>query len=398
MRILRASRVPNSRRVVCCATVLRMALTFSLAMVQVTLAMAQGRADRDVLYHPTPENTPEVTDPRFILKIKEGVELLPEADFTSVTIGVDDGEYDEMFGSLQELAIVGDGTFLTVDQANFEVRAYDYDGTLLGSFGKAGEGPGEFSSRGPERIEVTDDGNTACVLDYYFVNCFERVGKGQFVPKRKIPVQIWATDMCIMGGHIYMVGYQGYEPEEDRIGVIHKFDLEGNPVLSFGAPYKASHRYHVAQLSRRGTIACSEQHGLVGLIRMDMPILTAYTSNGEIAWRVKFDDVEPIKMRTGFSEGNPYYGFKRREPGESELDALFTDAAGDFYVHFSTFVAEAEDEPKKGPFFRIAGQTGEGEYLGGTERVVGITGDYVFTMRTHPFSQVQVHKRSQSSR
>ena len=394
---MRATKVFISRRVVRRAAVLPIALTLSLAVVQVTLPTAQGQVARDVLFHPTPENTPEVTDPRFILKAEEGVAMLPEADYTSASVGVDEGEYDEMFGTLEDFAIVGDGTFLTVDQSNFEMRAYDYSGALLGSVGAPGAGPGEFGSRGPERIEVTDDGKTACVFDYDFVNCFERVAKGQFVPKQKFHVQIWATDMCIMGGHIYMLGHRSYEPEEDRIGAIHKFDLEGNPVQAFGEPYKASHRYHVSKLSREGRLACSERHGLVGLIRMNMPILTTYTSDGEIAWRVKFDDVKPMKLMTGFSEGSAFYTSKPPKKGESAFDALFTDAAGDFYVHYSKSTIDDDYVPQHGAFFKISGQTGEGEFLGMADRVVGVDGDYVFTMRTRPFSQIQIHKRVQNT-
>ena len=378
------------------AAVLPMALTLSLAVVQVTLAMAQGRVVRDVLYHPTAENIPEVIDPRFILTAEGGVEMLPEADYTTVMIGVENGEYDEMFGALEDLAIVGDGTYLTVDKSNSEVRSYDYRGALLGSFGSAGDGPGEFGNHGPLRIEVTDDGKMACVLDWHFVNCFERVARGQFAFKRKFRLQIFAKDMCMMGGHIYLLGHWNFE-QEDRNGIIHKLDFEGNSLQVFGEPYKATHPYHITKLSREGRIACSKRHSLVGVIRMNMPILTAYTSNGEIAWRVKFDDVEPVKIATGSYKGSPLYYWTDPKVGQSQFDALFTDTAGDFYVHYSTSRTGVEDEPKYGPMFKITGQTGDGEYLGRADRVVGVDGDYVFTMRTHPFSQIQIHKRSQGT-
>ena len=103
--------------------------------------------------HPTAENIPEVTDPRFILRADPMSTFMDEAGYEKITIGVEDGEYHEMFGEVVSLALPGDGTVLVLDSENREVRVFDYDGGLLTTFGRHGAGPGEFRSK-PKRISV----------------------------------------------------------------------------------------------------------------------------------------------------------------------------------------------------------------------------------------------------
>ncbi|MYF63969.1 MAG: hypothetical protein F4183_05695, partial [Rhodothermaceae bacterium] len=81
------------------------------------VANASGQQLRLVELHPTAENIPEVTDPRFILEEDPNVTFMSETSHEKITIGVADGEYHEMFGEIESLALTGNGTLLVVDAA-----------------------------------------------------------------------------------------------------------------------------------------------------------------------------------------------------------------------------------------------------------------------------------------
>ena len=83
-----------------------------------------------------------------------------------VSIGELDGDLEYLLGSVASLGVGADGTIYLVDRQVPELRAYDADGTYIGTLGGPGEGPGELKS--PDgglavlsdgRILVRDPGN-----------------------------------------------------------------------------------------------------------------------------------------------------------------------------------------------------------------------------------------------
>ena len=351
------------------------------------VANASGQELRLVELHPTAENIPEVTDPRFILEEDPNVTFMDETSHEKVTIGVADGEYHEMFGEIANLALTGNGTVLVVDDANVEVRIYDYDGNLLTTFGGSGEGPGEFRDE-PDNISVVDEGSSVFVLGSFgdFVTAFELEGESAVTPKGNFYTGLIAHNGCAMNGHFWVYGYN---PGEE--GVLHKFTYDGKRVASFLEYYKSPRQYFSQRFSRNGLIACSEAHGIVALNRLNAPVVTGYREDGEMAWQVKLADFDPVRM----AEYSPRaWGWYPPEPGQSMLRSLFTDPAGDFYVQYLTFEKKGfANSPAHGPLFKIDARTGEGTYLGIAPGVVqGIDSGYVFSMTNSPFPQVVIHK------
>jgi len=87
--------------------------------------------------------------------------LVPE-----MSIGELDGELEYLLGSVVSLGVGADGTVYLVDRQIPELRAYDANGTYIGTLGGPGEGPGEIKS--PDgglavltdgRVLVRDPGN-----------------------------------------------------------------------------------------------------------------------------------------------------------------------------------------------------------------------------------------------
>jgi hypothetical protein len=84
-----------------------------------------------------------------------------------LTIGQFEGPDEYMFGSLQSLAVAGDGSIYAFDRHATELRKYGPDGTYRGTFGREGGGPGEYKR--PDgglavlsdgRVVLRDPGNT----------------------------------------------------------------------------------------------------------------------------------------------------------------------------------------------------------------------------------------------
>ena len=126
-----------------------------LALVMFIGACGQ-KPDRTI--HPTPENIPEIEDPRFVLRHEEEDSLWyanPD-DYNKITVGIKDGDAWDMIGEIRDMASDGNRTLYVLDKAHSNVRAYEYDGRLIVIFGAAGEGPGEFNN--PWNIAVTGEG------------------------------------------------------------------------------------------------------------------------------------------------------------------------------------------------------------------------------------------------
>lgn len=383
-------RAKNGVRLTACP--MNRILQVSLALAGLVLstpgvANASGQQLRLVELHPTAENIPEVTDPRFILEEDPNVTFMDETSHEKITIGVADGEYHEMFGEIATLALTGNGTVLVVDAGNVEVRMYDYDGILLTTFGGSGEGPGEFRDE-PDNISVVDKGSSVFVLGSFgkFVTAFELQGESTVTAKGSFYTGLIAHNGCAMNGHFWVYGYN---PGNE--GVLHKFTYGGERVASFLEYYKSPRQYFAQRFSRNGLIACSEAHGIVALNRLNAPVVTGYREDGEMAWQVKLADFDPVRM----AEYSPRaWNWRPPEPGQSWLRSIFTDPAGDFYVQYLTFEKKGFDNsPAHGHLFKIDARTGEGTYLGIAQGVVqGIDSGYVFSTTNSPFPQVVIHK------
>ena len=346
---------------------------------------------RVVERHPTAENIPEVADPRFILHEDEETVFLAEDSYETVTIGVEDGGYEEMFGEVADIAAMDDGTFLVLDSEASEVRMFDYDGSFLGLFGGPGEGPGEF--RGSvDQLSVSKRGDLVFAVGFgsHLITAHERQGRAAFAPLLSFPKALNGEAGCVMNGYFW---FYGYSPAVK--GVLHKYSFDGEREASFLDFYMSPREYISHRMSRQGTVACSEDHGVVALNRVNAPVVTGYNENGERVWQVRFADFDPMQY---VEYTGPGWGCCTDEPGQARITSLFSDSAGDFYVQYT--VMEENGDPATrdhGPLFRIDARTGEGAYVGRAPPILDIDGDYAFAASNFPFPRVVIHKRKPDS-
>ena len=81
--------------------------------------------------HPTKDNIPIASDPRF--ELRHGGDRVEEWSWNSLdvsTIGVNEGDRAQMIGFLYDLETDHNGTVYYLDLINEEIRAYDYNGKL----------------------------------------------------------------------------------------------------------------------------------------------------------------------------------------------------------------------------------------------------------------------------
>ena len=340
-----------------------------------------------VARHPTPENLPEVTDPQFILREVPGLTFIDEQSHEKITIGVEDGEFHEMFGSVYDLAVPGDGTVLVLDHVNSEVRVFDYDGILLATFGRLGEGPGEFREE-PNQISIADQGKSVFVLEQYgrTASVFDRLDLSTFVPKANSVPGVLSFSGCAMNGHYWVYGH-----DSAKEGVLHKFGYDGQHIATFAEHYKAVSERASSRLSFYGAVACSEAHGILALNRVWAPVITGYRDNGEIAWHVKFADID-VRYIPEYGDGklglsDPLKLDQRR------FDYLFTDPAGDFYVQYTIWAGRGLDRRSdRGPLFKVDAATGLGTYLGTAPKLSGFDAGYGFSAINYPFPHVVIYR------
>ena len=95
----------------------------------------------------------------------------------SVTIGVNEGEMHEMLGDIADVHVGPDGHVYIPDSGLSAVLIYEPDGTFVGSFGRAGNGPGEFTSA--QSFWFSDAGRYAVIFALQ-IHVFERQQEGQY--------------------------------------------------------------------------------------------------------------------------------------------------------------------------------------------------------------------------
>lgn len=382
-------------------TIVRSCLLLMLGVAAVLPAQvsAQGRAQvisrRGVVIspgtrHPTPENIPSASDPRLVLYEETNADgtkrvFLDEADGDPVSVGVNEGEHHEMFGYIKDVVTDGLETLYILDSEYNEVRVLDFRGNFLDSFGGPGEGPGEF--RIPQEIAVT--GRTIFVIDGLRVSVFERQ-ESSFVLEETFTVNAPGMHgLCAMNGYLYTVGYS---PGMDH--VIHKWTRNGTRMTSFGEPYSTPNEAIRESLSAHGLLACSEKHGIVGWIRNNIPVLTAYTGDGKVVWRARLADFKPMGIVEGVSEnGAARIHTMGPRTGEGYLHTLFSDEFDDFYLGYYTETGgDVENH-----VFRVDVRTGDGQYLG-LGNVSAMTSGHIFVGRQQPFPQVMIYKQKDTGR
>ena len=104
--------------------------------------------------------------------------------------------------------VTEDGMFLIPDYKEGNVKIYENNGKFIGSFGRKGQGPGEFVD--PYSCFFNRDGGNFCVLDLSLKKIFfyERKGKTQFKRIKEIFFPWGGNDFQMGNNKLFISGYK----------------------------------------------------------------------------------------------------------------------------------------------------------------------------------------------
>ena len=330
--------------------------------------------------HPTPANIPDVSDPAYTLAPPGGYSIMGTdylstlAIEDSVSIGVSEGDWHEMFGDIVDVAVDHAGRLYVLDREFSEVRVFHPDGSLIDSFGRPGKGPGEF--RKPMSITVSDSGSRVIVIENRaHVYRISNNGSVDFLKTFSVEGNVG----CAMNGHLFTLSYR-----LGQVGSIQKYTLEGEWVMSFGRVYQSNSRVVQISMTRRARLACSETSDVVVLVPEKVPAIWGYSGQGDLLWTVKLEG-----MNLGTVEevrGGRAIRYDSRHIGDSGLGRLFVDPQDLFNVVYLTHTGAQT----LWHLFQINAQTGLGRYAGHAPLLAAAHDEYVVQHWSAPFPVLRV--------
>ena len=366
------------------------------------VSACQFGGGRTVL-HPTPENIPEVLDPRFVLnegskdsvlKINYGF-----SSFDGITIGKKEGNANEMLGWIVDLE-VHDGSIYVLDHAYSEVKVFDYEGNLTEKIGREGPGPGEFSF--VQGMDLFEGGKEVAVLDAPArVEIFRKSDSG-FVYRESFigssPGSM-SDNLCVLGDYIYVLGASGSGNESELSGVVTKYARTGELILSFGEKYHSDNEGVNRTMNERGAIACNRESETIAYSNLYSPVLYGYTETGREKWKVKLVDYETGHLEQSVNDrGRTRIFASLLKTGQSGSVTFVSDeVTGSFIVRYAEKVKGGWTRH----YFRLDAESGLGEYLTGSAgvlsenfQIMALDEEYVYVSRVTPFPQVKIIDRS----
>jgi hypothetical protein len=314
-----------------------------------------------------------------------------------------EGSSAEMIGEITDITISKEALYYA-DGGYGEVRIYDQLGSLMGTVGSPGPGPGEFQQL--DKLSVSDDGEILAVLDRGTrIQVFRQRGSTYMLEYTfRVPDSFYGGDICVMNEHVYTLGLS---VSEELDGIIHKYTISGEYVTSFGAIYKTSFELLRRMLAPEGSLGCNEKHGIVGHVNDNIPVLTGYTDAGSLIWQVKFADFNPAKIEEGVtSEGAPSVTRRAPKKGDSGGNLLFSNTEDSFlftYDTISDFNSLTEMPTGTRHYFNVDVRTGQGNYLGQNADIDfyeypilrALDAERAYTMAFSPFPQLGIYQRKE---
>lgn len=272
---------------------LTMVTSFRTSIATLVPFLLGGCADvqSNEIVHPTPTNLPPEGSP--VIRAS-GEPLGLSADsrrqwvetrdallvdgLATVSLGqLDDVDAPDVFGLEIDVALDDKGNIHVLDRRNHAVKIFDPQGRHVGSFGRAGPGPGEF--RDPSALETMSDGNVMVADRGNRIKVFSPKDSG-FVHLVTHTVELVPENACSVGDRFFV---SGWRRSDDTM--IHEVPLSRDGSgRSFGRGYRSDYWVVQDQLSR-GPIACRGDPFRVFFAFENLPVVRAYSADdGSVAW------------------------------------------------------------------------------------------------------------------
>lgn len=306
-----------------------------------------------------------------------------------IILGMLDGPEELVFGDIVDIDVDGTGNIFVLDRQLLEIRWFSPDGRYVDRAGGEGEGPGEFHA--PRGLAVDSDGRVH-VLDVRNarISMYDIADEG-FVHLADTP-GIRGYDLCILKDRRYVL-----LPHEGR--VVHQLGDDGTVVRSF-APLEpldpetergipAADAARVRWSSNLGALHCDGESGTILLLSERLPVVRAFSANGDLLWRATLDDYHRVHWEPG-REGRGVRMAPDPESGTAHTGQAITTDPGDRVI---VTLHEGSLNDPEGHLEAVVLSIRDGEMLERTDlpmTVARIRAGHIFGYQQYPFPRVVV--------
>jgi len=347
--------------------------------------------------HPQPDRVPHYYDPdhkirgRTVAKSSLACQLRTALSSPTQMIGTQGGGGPEMFGEIGDVVLDGRGRVVVFDGENREVRLFGAEGTFVTSFGRTGEGPGEFASTA--QLAVLGDGSLAVMERANRAQLFEPSGK-TYERVGGFTVNLAVEDLCVLGDTLFVHDLRWEEPTKS----IFAYTPSGERVGAMGPVYHVKNKLLKGQVTE-GRLACDRATGTIVYAFERAPILYGYAPEGTLRWTARLQPFtsDQVELVTG-EDGTPAVQYPST-PSSDRISSL-VDAPGPG-VLVQRFRTPPEGEAPVNASvhtYWVSARDGSGSYVAGMPLrdssvaiIRSVTESYLVATRPVPFPRVHIH-------
>lgn len=249
--------------------------------------------------------TGQAADHRTVSKLGVPITVVPRS-------GTPAGQFREFSDGVVDRA----GNVYVIDTKQKLLAVFDRSGYLVTSLGAA-----------EPRVDADFPGTALAIDAADVVYALERLGRK--VRKYKLhgkylePVGIFDTrtsmgNFCILGSDLYTIGSADGK-------IVHRYDLMGQHVQSFGAEYSQHKAINESSTTLGGHIACLPEAGIVAVATSLFDSVRAYSASGTLLWNFSVPGFRPAKIKE--LPGNAFHLSTGKGPTD-KIVSLFRERTG----------------------------------------------------------------------
>lgn len=201
------------------------------------------------------------------------------------TIGdIDTLDENLAFNMPSDIVLDNRGNMYILDSGNCRIQKFDLDGKFSASFGREGQGPGEFNS--PASLDIDAEGNLI-VADRRARKIQIFTKEGSLLKTIMMAKSPFNRVFALSAGLMATVGTGGYDIEgkdnEPLPKLIRLLDMEGNIVREFGEMFDYKHR----MVNQKGNVFyfVVDKNDFIYLSFSYQNRIDKYSPDGKLLWK-----------------------------------------------------------------------------------------------------------------